>query len=399
MSSRENRPADWIPRLFRARLAVMGGFLLAGSGMGIWAAHIPLVQARLDIDPAVLGLALFCMAIGAIVTMPLTGIALGRLGSRFPAATTTIAFTALIPLPILAPNVPFFFVSAFLFGTTMSALDISINVQATEIEAARGRPTMSSFHAFFSIGGLLGAVLGAAVVAAGLGDGRGALLIMAGLMAIAIPAALNLWPSDKPPEGGPAFVRPNRATLALGVMALLCFAVEGAVTDWSALYLARVKLAPPAAAAAGFAAFSVTMAFFRLVGDTVVDRLGPTRTIVLGGGGIAAGIALALVSPSPALSAAGFALVGVGAANVVPVVFGAASRIDGVPANLGVAAVATLGYAGFLVAPPTLGFVARSWGLGVSLALVGLMGVAIAAVAALRHERKEKGRPEGRPSV
>jgi hypothetical protein len=267
----------------------------------------------------------------------------------------------------------------------MSAVDVAMNLQATEIEAARGRPTMSSFHAFFSIGGLAGAGLGAAVIAAGLGDGRGAVLITLVLLVIAVAAAFNLWPSPRPPETGPAFVLPNRAALALGIMALLSFAVEGAVTDWSALYLARVKLAPPAAAAAGFAAFSVTMAVFRLVGDTVVDRLGETRTLVLGGVGIALGMALAVVSPWAPLAAAGFALVGVGAANIVPVVFGAASRVPGMPSNLGVAAVATMGYAGFLVAPPTLGFVARSWGLPVALTIVAVMGAAIAIVAAMRR--------------
>jgi MFS family permease len=385
MSPPTGQPKDWLPRLFRARLAVIAAFLLAGMGTGIWATHIPLVQARLGLDPAILGLALFSMACGALITMPLTGIALGRFGSRLPAAVTVIAFTALIPLPILAGSIPFFFFGAFAFGCTMSAVDVAMNLQATEIEAARGRPTMSSFHAFFSIGGLAGAGLGAAVIAAGLGDGRGAVLITLVLLVIAVAAAFNLWRSPRPPETGPAFVLPNRAALALGIMALLSFAVEGAVTDWSALYLARVKLAPPAAAAAGFAAFSVTMAVFRLVGDTVVDRLGETRTLVLGGVGIALGMTLAVLAPWAPLAAAGFAFVGIGAANIVPVVFGAASRVPGMPSNLGVAAVATMGYAGFLVAPPTLGFVARSWGLPVALTIVAVMGAAIAIVAAMRR--------------
>ena len=382
---KQDLTSDWPRRLFRARIAVYIAFLLAGIGTGIWATHIPLVQARLGLNPAILGLALFVMAFGALLTMPLAGVALARLGSRLPAAAMMIGFTALTPLPILAGSVPVFFFSVFLFGTTIGALDVSMNLQATEIEAARGKPTMSSFHGFFSIGGLTGAGLGAGIIALGWGDGSGAALLAVPLLALAVLASFNLWPSPRPVEAGPRFALPNRAALALGVLAFLCFAVEGAVTDWSALYLSTVKLSSAAGAAIGFAAFSVAMAFFRLVGDSVVARLGEKRTVVGGGATIAAGMALAVASPWPALSAAGFALVGIGAANVVPVVFGAASRVDGMPASLGVSAVATMGYAGFLIMPPILGFVGRTFGLSASLTIVALMGAAIAGVAALRR--------------
>ena len=171
---KQDLTSDWPRRLFRARIAVYIAFLLAGVGTGIWAAHIPLVQARLGLNPAILGLALFVMAFGALLTMPLAGVALARLGSRLPAAAMMIAFTALTPLPILAGSVPVFFFSCLPVRTTIGALDVSMNLQATEVEAARGRPTMSSFHGFFSIGGLAGAGLGAGIIALGWGDGSGA---------------------------------------------------------------------------------------------------------------------------------------------------------------------------------------------------------------------------------
>jgi len=375
-------PAERTRRLFLARLAVSGAFLLTGIGTGIWATHIPLVRARLGIDPAVLGLALFTMAFAAIITMPLAGVALARLGSRLPAAATMIAFTVLTPLPILARSLPVFFVGVFLFGTTIGALDVAINLQATEIETARARPTMSSFHGFFSIGGLVGAGLGAAIIAAGWGDGSGAALLAVPLLALAIVAALNLWPSVKPVEAEPRLMLPNRATLALGVLVFLVYAIEGAVTDWSALFLSTVKQASAAGAAAGFAAFSVAMAVLRLVGDNVVARLGQKSTLTAGGALIAAGLALSVALPDPALAAVAFALVGVGAANVVPVVFSAASRTPGMPSSAGVAAVATMGYAGFLTMPPVLGFIARGFGLSAMLTVVALMGAAVAVVAA-----------------
>ncbi len=371
-------------RLFRARVADSYAFLVSGVGMGVWATHIPLVRARLAIDPAVLGLALFVMAFAATLTMPLAGVALGRFGSKPTTAVLMLAFTALLPLPLLAGTVPVFFASVFIFGTTIGALDVSMNLQATEIEAARGRPTMSSFHGFFSLGGLAGAGLGAAIIAAGWGDGSGAALLAVLLFALAILASLNLWPSTPATHAGPHFALPNRAALALGLLALLCFGIEGSITDWSALYLATVKHASVAGAGAGFAAFSVTMALFRLVGDAVVARLGPMTTVAGGGAIITAGLVLAIVAPWPTLAAVGFALVGLGAANVVPVAFSAASRVPGMTSNLGVAAVTTMGYVGFLATPPILGFVAHTFGLTTSMGVVALMGAAVAVIAGLR---------------
>jgi MFS family permease len=376
------------PRILRAQLAVDYAFLVCGLGTGIWATHIPLIQARLQIDPAILGIAIFTMAFASLITMPLAGVAIGKLGSRIPTAVMMIAFTVFLPLPLLARTVPLFFVALFVFGSTIGALDVSMNVQATEVEAARGRPTMSSFHGFFSLGALLGAGLGAAVIAAGWGDGSGATLVAAALVVLGIVAIPNLWPSAKSTHAGPHFALPNRAAFALGMVAFLAFAIEGSVTDWSALFLSTVKKAGVAEAGAGFAAFSIAMAVFRLSGDAVVARLGARATTVGGGVIIVFGQLLAILAPWPALSAAGFTLIGVGAANLVPVVFSAASRIPGMPANLGVAAVTTMGYAGFLSVPPILGFVGHALGLSIMLTLVALMGVAAMAIAAAITSRR-----------
>ena len=169
------------------------------------------------------------------------------------------------------------------------------------------------------------------------------------------------------------------------------------MTDWSALFLATVKHASVPAAATGFAAFSITMAFFRLAGDAVVARLGETRTLTGGGALIAAGLVLAIAAPAPTLSAAGFAVVGIGAANVVPVVFGAASRTPGMPSSLGLAAVATMGYAGFLTMPPILGFIAHAFGLSTMLALAALMGLIIVAGGGPHAGNSKRAAPRGGP--
>ena len=371
--------------LLRARVAVSICFFVLGAGTGVWAVHIPLVQARLGIDPAVLGLALFTMAIGAVATMPLTGLALSRFGSRLPTQVLGLAFPVLFPLAILAPSTPLLFASLFFFGAAMGGLDVAMNTQATEVEAGRGRPTMSSFHGFFSVGALSGAGIGSLIVAAGWGNGSGAAAVAVIFLAMAIAAAMNLLPTAAPPPGagaqGPRFTLPDRAVLGVGIISFLAFAGEGAVTDWSALFLVDVKHASAASAGLGYAVFSVAMTVCRLTGDAVVARLGGFMTVLAGGGLVAAGMVLAIVAPSPLLSSLAFAVVGIGAANLVPVAFSAAARIPGISPAAGVAAATTLGYSGFLIFPPLIGFVAKSFGLSAGLIVVALMGLTIAAMA------------------
>ena len=369
------------PSIIRARVAVSMAFFICGCGVGIWAVHIPLVAERLSITAGTIGLALLSAAIGAVGTMPLTGYLLARFGSRLPTAGIVIAFAILAPIPVLSPSVPFLFVALFLFGAAMGGLDVAMNTQAAEIEAARGRPTMSSFHGFFSVGALVGAVLGGFVIGIGWGGGSGASLAAAGLLAMAVWSAMNLWPSERPVDGGPRFALPPLAVLGLGAITFLAFSGEGGVVDWSALYLSTVKLSTTAEAASGLAAFSVTMVVFRLTGDWLVARIGNVATIVGGGFMMAAGMLVAVAAPWPWVVAGGFGIVGIGTANLVPVAFSAAARVPGVPPGLGVAAVTTTGYCGFLIFPPVLGFIGEAWGLSASLLVVAAMGLSIVAFA------------------
>lgn len=376
-----HRAATAAPSLVRARLAVSAAFFIAGCGLGLWAVHIPLVVERLGISAGTLGFALLTAAIGSVGTMPVTGIALARYGSRLPTAGLALAFAVLIPIPMLSPTVLFLFVSLFFFGAAMGGLDVAMNTQAAEVEAARGRPTMSSFHGFFSLGALAGAVLGGFIIGIGWGGGSGAVATAVALVALAIWAAMNLWPSERPVDGGPRFALPPAPLWGLGAITFLAFAGEGGVVDWSALFLSTVKLSSTAEAASGLAAFSVAMVIFRLTGDWLVARLGNVVTVVGGGLLMALGIVVAVVAPWPLVSAAGFAIVGVGAANLAPVAFSAATRVPGVPPGIGVAAVTTTGYGGFLIFPPILGFIAEAWGLSASLMLVAAMGLAVVAFA------------------
>ena len=318
------------------------------------------------------------MAGGAVLAMPIMGWAVGHVGSRIPTAAGMMLYMATIPLPILAGNVPFFFVALFFFGLLMGGLDVVGNVQAAEVEVLRGKPTMSSFHAFYSIGGLGGALVGALLIANGWGDGTGAAGVCVILLALGAMAAGNLLPSERPIEGAPRFALPSRAVLGLGILAFLCFAIEGAVTDWSALFLTDAKAATPETAAYGYAAYAFAMAGFRLFGDPIVVRLGP-KSITVGGSLLCVlGLGIALAAPWPLVSALGFGLVGLGAANIVPVLFSAGARTPGVASGVGVSAVATLGYSGFLVFPPILGFAADLFGLSAAIGIVLVMSAAMA---------------------
>lgn len=364
-----------------ARWAISTVFLLNGAGIGLWAAHVPTVQARMGIDTGMLSMVLLTVAGGALLAMPLMGGLTGRWGTRRMVLLSGFAFATMTPLIMGAPSLPLLFIAAFLFGVSNGALDVAMNANASEVETARGLPTMSSFHGFFSLGGLFGAGIGGLLVGQGLGHGQGALMVgvvTAVVLALSAPRVMGFAATH---GAGSHFSLPRGAALGLGLLALLCFAVEGALVDWSALLMQERTGVTPASAALGFSAFSIAMAACRFAGDRLIVRFGALRIMVVGGLAMFAGLALAVASTHFVLSAVGFALVGLGAANVVPLLFGAAARIPGMSAGNGVAAVATLGYGGLLLAPPVLGWVAMHSSIMVALGGLSLSGLVIALSA------------------
>jgi hypothetical protein len=357
----------------------------AGIGAGLWAVHIPSVTTRLHLDPGVLGLLLLLIGIGAIISMPLASAIAAKRGSRTICIIAAFLYVVTLPLPIIAPTIPLAFIGAALFGLSMGGLDVAANSHGTEVESAYGKPTMSAFHGFFSLGGLAGSALGAAIIGLGYGNGSGAVAVSAVLFVVAVWASFNLLPIDKA-SAGVKLRWPNRAVIGIGILCGLAFALEGVVADWSSLFLLRIKDAGPVGASAGVILFMATMTVFRFLGDGMRLRFGGRNSVLAGGLCIALGTAIAISAPWVWLSAVGFALVGVGAANVVPILFSAAARVPAVPAAIGIASVTTLGYAGHLLAPPLIGFLARSFGLPLALSLVGVAGLIIAA-GALRLRR------------
>lgn len=362
--------------LMPARLAVFVAFFNLGAAVGLWAVFIPVVRDRLGVSEGILGLVLFALAAGALIAMPATGWAIARFGSHAISAVAAVVLPLCAALPILSPTLPLLFMAAFILGAAAGTLDVSMNNEAARIDMTTGRIFMSTFHALYSVGGLVGAGLGALILAISDGAGWYATAALVGMAIVALLVRNWYLPPGPRIVGAGRLRLPSGPVLALGVMAFLCFGLEGAVLDWSALFLASDKGASPSTAAAGYAAFAGSMAVMRFIGDRLVIRFGRVRTLVVGGAVIALGGSLALLASSPILSSAGFGLVGLGAANIVPVLFSAAA---GHPRGSGgVAAVSTIGYLGILTWPPVIGLIAEGASLSAALWLIALAGIAIA---------------------
>lgn len=370
------------PAPVAARLSAATIFFVNGAVFGSWVSRIPDVQSRLGFGEGVLGLALLAMAIGALAAMPITGWTVARHGSRTATLVSVLVFCFVLPLMSLAPSAVLLGLSLFLFGVFNGSTDVSMNAQAAAIESRYGRSIMASFHALFSFGGLAGAALGGGLAALGVGVTQHFLMATAVFGAVALIASRSLLPAGADAQGsGPAFALPDRALAALGVVALCALVSEGAMADWSAVYLRDVLGSGPGLAAAGYAVFSLTMAVGRLTGDHFIELLGPTAMLRLGGALAAGGLAVALLVDSTALALVGFAGVGAGLATLFPITLSAAARAPGMAPGAGIAAMSSTGYFGFLVGPPLIGFVAELVGLRGSLVLVVAAGAAIFLLA------------------
>ncbi|RKT22390.1 nitrate/nitrite transporter NarK [Paraburkholderia sp. RAU2J] len=361
----------------KERIATVGVFLANGFGIGAWAVEVPRIKEGLALSDTSLGIALFAFALGAIVAMPLAGQLAPRFGSGRATALLGAAFVIALPLPAFAPSLAVLCLVLFALGAANGALDVSMNGHASTIETQWRAPIMSSFHAAWSAGGLLGAAMGAMLQKGGVGV-IGGLLAPDAFIAVLIVSAATLALRDLGPRAAVAssgFAWPSGGVMKLAMLAFLCMLVEGAVADWSAVYLRSTLNQEASVAAIGYSAFAFSMAACRIVGDVSVRRFGSSRVVALGGLVAVAGLGLVLSLPTVLSACVGFAMVGVGLANIVPVIFSAAGRSTVTPAT-GVSMAATAGYAGFLVGPPLIGLGAGVLGLRVALCVL-VMATAI----------------------
>ncbi|MFC8126521.1 MFS transporter [Streptomyces sp. NPDC057302] len=373
------------PGLARLRVALTVFFALDGFIFAGWVVRIPAIKEQTGASASDLGLALLGVSAGAVITMTLTG----RLCRRFGSHPVTVACGVLLPLSIALPPLTHSALSLGLvllvFGAAYGGINVAMNSAAVDLVAALRRPIMPSFHAAFSLGGMVGAGLGG-LIAASLSPTRHLLgLTVIGLLVTAVAgrALLRLEvpvpPADrKDADGTPKRLdsRARRLVIVFGLIALCTAFGEGALADWGALHLEQDLAAHPGLAAAGYSCFALAMTIGRLSGTTLLERLGQTPILVAGGTTAAVGMLLGALAPTIWLALLGFAITGLGLANIFPV---AVERAGAMAGPNGVATASTLGYGGMLLGPPAIGFMADWFTLPIALTSVAIL----AAVAAL----------------
>ncbi|MEV0661978.1 MFS transporter [Actinomadura luteofluorescens] len=384
-----------ITTLARARAAVTLAFAAHGLLGAAWVARIPQIKEHLGLSEGAMGVALLGAPVGVVAAVRFAGRIVGRWGSR---ATTIAAGAAgalaLVPLG-LAWNLGGLILSLLLMGASLGLMDVAMNAQGVAVERGYGRPLMSGLHGSYSIGTLLAALAGAAAAHAGVPVPLHlavAAAVLIALLAFGCRGLLDRSADEfpEPDEHAPVPARsPRRPLIMLGVIGLCSFVGEGAMADWSAIYLRENLGTGPGVAGLGYAGCAVAMTIGRLTGDQVVARFGPVP--VLRGGSLVAalGLGLGLAAGDPTAAVAGFTLFGLGVAVVAPVTFSAAGNVPGVPPAAGIARVTGVGYLGLLGGPPVIGFIAQgvglAWALAVPVALVGL--IVLLAPAAVTAER------------
>lgn len=371
----------------RERIAVAAAFLANGLLIGSWAPEIPLFRERLGLSESQLGLMILAFGVGAVATMPLAGRAIAAMGSRRPTIILHLALIAALPLLVFAPSLPLAILAIVFAGMTTGGLDIAMNANAVSVERRLPNPIMSSCHGFWSVGGLVGAGAGGFLIEA-LGPEGHALVVAAVTLLLwfvvwrhALSDRLEAQTHVATGSAGDTAAPRSDTTAglllaaAVGMFALFAMIPEGAAIDWSALYMRQELGADAATSGLAFAAFSLSMAVLRFAGDGIRGRFGAVTTTRFSS--LAAGLGLVLIAAANGtpMALVGFAVMGIGVANIVPIAFSAAGNVPGLKPGTGLSIVSGLGYSGILIAPSVIGFVAEHTGFaavfaGLSLLLV-----------------------------
>lgn len=369
-------------RVAAAWRAVTAMFALNGALFGIWASRIPAVRDHLTLSHDALGYGLLFMAAGAVCSFPVTG----RLTDRFGAVSITriiaVLYTFSLVLLALADSFTMLAAFLFLFGAFHGSMDVAMNAWAAEVEQAYDKPLMSSFHAMWSLGAGLGAVSGFAAVRWDASVLQHFLIAGGVVVAMALTMSWVQWTSRRAEQSqGAVFAFPSGVLILVGFTALCGALGEGAVADWSALFLRDVTGAAESVATLGYAVFSVAMVVCRLAGGFLVARIGPVAAARGGGVFAAIGVFCVLSAGAVPLALVGFTLMGVGYAVIMPLAFSRAANDPNIPPGQAIASVATLGYGGLLIGPPLIGFLAELLSLRMAFGVLLPLAVLIVLCA------------------
>jgi MFS family permease len=325
---------------------------------------------------------LFALPVGLMLSLPFTGWLTSKVGSRKVVTFALLLYCSTLVLIGMSQSVLHLVIALFVFGFASNMGNISVNTQAVGVEHLYKKSIMASFHGLWSLAGFSGAALGTLMIGMGVEPTPHFLLIM-GLVLVSVALAYQFaLPQDAPRDADqPLFVKPDKELMGLGLIAFCSLICEGAMFDWSGVYFQKVVGAEKAWIAAGYTAFMSTMAFTRFIADRLTTRFGLKRVLQTSGTLTSLGLAIAVLFPSLWTAILGFFLVGAGVSAVVPLVYSVAGKSKTMAPSMALAAVSTIGFAGFLVGPPLIGLVAGVSSLRFSFALIALMGVAVAVLS------------------
>jgi predicted MFS family arabinose efflux permease len=361
-------------------------FFIAGFGIAAWAPLVPYAKDRLGIDEGALGLLLLCLGTGSIITMPLAGALAARFGCRLMIWAASLLICVSLPFLATAASVPALVIALLIFGAAIGTVDVVVNIQAVIVEKASGRAMMSGFHGLWSVGGFVGAGIVSALLWAGVSPLVAMLCVIVVIVGLLLTFGKHLLPYGSEEKDGRLFVLPKGIVLFIGFLCFIVFLAEGSMLDWSAVFLTSLRGVDFSYAGLGYSLFSVAMTIGRLSGDRVVQKFGGEKILIFGGICAASGVTIAIFIPTWTASLIGFGLVGLGASNIVPVLYSVLGRQKVMPTNLAVSAVTTLGYSGILAGPALIGFIAHTTSLSFAFLVVAVMLLIVAASSRVATE-------------
>jgi len=370
-----------LPSPFRARLATAVFFFVSGFGFSTWASRIPTIQQHLGLNEAQLGGVLLALPAGLMLTLPVTGALLQRHSSRSVMLVGAILYNIMLGALGFVEHTWQLVAVLFCFGCSRNLLNISVNAQSVGVQGLYSRPILATFHGVWSVAGFAAAGVSALLIPANVSLPVHMVVVSVLLTGVAFsfyPSTLTLQPKPQTQKTG--FTLPDKTLLRFGLIAFTSMACEGTMYDWSSIYFAKAVHAPKEIVTVGYTAYMVAMTTGRFSGDWLVSRLGIRQMLRYSGFLVSLGLLLAAAVPQVLPAGLGFVMVGLGISCVVPLVFGMAGKSSKLGSGSAIAAVSTVGYFGFLIVPPVVGFVAEAANLRWSLALMSVLGAVMVAM-------------------
>lgn len=372
----------------RARIAIALFFFISGFGFSTWASRIPDLQQRLQLNEAQLGSVLFALPFGLMLTMPVTGVLLQRFSSNAIMFAGALAFNGMLSVLGFVTEVWQLVIALFCFGASRNLLNISMNAQSVGVQSLYEKSIITTFHGIWSVAGFSGAALGGLMVFWQISPGIhfmivGILMVIMGFFAY--PGSLHQPPSSV--AGRRRFSWPDKSLLKYGLISFAVMSCEGTMYDWSGIYFQKAVQASREVVTAGFVVYMIAMAVGRFSGDRIVNRLGVVTMIKWSGILMFCGLLLSALVPQPLTAGFGFMLIGLGVSCVVPLVFSMAGKSTTMANGPAIAAVSTVGYLGFLLVPPVIGFIAEALSLRWAFGLMSGFGIMVTALILIQHRR------------